>query len=1155
MKTINLIIITSFILALAEFSAAQTNVHYIENKGQFPNQVDFKADLQNGAVFLEGTTMTFAFRNEADMAHIHDHHHDAEVLNPTSSEADELNIGMHAYKTHFIQGNDAAEIHQFDVKPGIYNYFIGNDASSWASNVHRYGIVSYDDLYPGIDLKVYSSTDHFKYDFVVQPKADPSVIRFNYEGLDGLVLENGNLTLKTSVGDMIEQAPYAYQIIDGETIQVDCRYQLQKGIVSFELGNYSKKHTLIIDPVLIAATYSGSTVTNYGHSACFDNNGNIFTGARSFGTGYPTTTGAYQVNFGGGGVDIAVSKLNPDGSSLIYATYLGGSSTEYPHSMITNDNGELYVFGSSSSSNYPTSAGAYDNTLGGGQDMVISHLSADGTTLIGSTYIGGNAADGSNTVTSNYGDQFRGEIIVNAAGDCFIMSSTASTNFPTSAGAYQTALSGTSDAVLFSLNSDMSVLNWSTYIGGTASEVGTGLRLDASGNVYACGASSGAIPGLTGYQTTNQGNDDGFVVHISNDGTQLLNGTMWGTSAEDNAFFLDLTANGDVVIYGQSSGAIPVTAGVYSDPGSPQYVANLSADLSAVIYSTVVGDVNFVPIAFMVDNCGYIYFCGHSANSGAPTTTGAIQTTGGFYVGVLEPGANNLYYGTYYGGNGDHVDGGTSRFDPSGIVYQGVCTGGGFNATANAYASSGQGWDIAVFKIDFEVPATSLQISVDDVIVCDLPPFDVPFSSSAAPNGVYTWDFGDGNTSNAQNPVHQYTATGQYDVQLIVIDSTGCSIVDTAYATVSIMEPETFDAEWNITPPPPCSNEVQLDVLFTGTGADSLVWQVNGTTVVTGPSISQTFSTPGTYTVSLIAYDFDCSLIDTLSQTFTVTDLPVTNLEISVDDIIACDIPPYDATFTSSATPGSIYEWDFGDGSTSTTENPTHQYTSVGQFNVVLIVTDTTVCNAVDTAYATVTIIEPEVFDAEWDITPPPPCSNEVLLDVNFTGTGADSLVWEVDGTTIATGANVSQVFNIPGTYTVSLIAFDFDCSQIDTLSQTFSVSEHENWGVIEMPNVFTPNGDETNDVYKPKYASNNNQDVFDNLASYEIVIINRWGDEVFQSGSTPNEWSWDGTIKGNPASEGVYHYRVRYEPLCDILVEGQDPVVEQHGFIHVIED
>ncbi|MDB0037936.1 gliding motility-associated C-terminal domain-containing protein [bacterium] len=242
-------------------------------------------------------------------------------------------------------------------------------------------------------------------------------------------------------------------------------------------------------------------------------------------------------------------------------------------------------------------------------------------------------------------------------------------------------------------------------------------------------------------------------------------------------------------------------------------------------------------------------------------------------------------------------------------------------------------------------------------------------------------------------------------------------------------------------------------------------------------------------------------------------------------------------------------------GGTSTLQNPLHQYTGVGQYDIQLIVIDSTGCSIVDTAYASVTIVEPETFDANWNLLPPPPCSNEVLLDATFTGSGADSLVWLSNGIVLSNQVQVTQLFDVAATYTVSLIAYDFDCSEIDTLTEIFTVSENSDYGKIEMPNVFTPNKGQTNDVYKPKYASNNYEDVFDNLELYDILITNRWGHEIFHSGQTQSEWSWDGMIKGEPATEGIYFYIVMYQPFCTELEEGENPLIKQHGFIHLISE
>ncbi len=977
------------LLALFFSSAALTfgqigTLDFVENIGQFPDQVNFKGNVYNGNVYLEDNCFTFVFHNKEDLHHHHDdvvgmdgehHHEDAEF------------VRSHAFKTHFLGSNSNLETSQDVQRAGFYNYFIGDDESKWASNVRRYGLVTQYNVYNDIDLKVYSKEVHFKYDFIVHPKADVSQIRLQHEGVDVVSLKDGKLIVRTSIGEIIENQPYAYQKMrDGTIKEVTCEYALNDGVVTFVFPNgYNQKRELIIDPVLVAATLSGSTVGNYGHSAAFDNDGNIYTGARSFGTGYPTTVGAFQTPFGGGGVDMAVSKLNPDGSSLIYATYLGGSGTEYPHSMITDQAGDLWVLGSTNSSDFPTSAGAYQSTFGGGsQDHVMVHLSADGSTLVGGTYLGGTGSDGANGITFNYGDNFRGEIIVDDQANCYVASSTQSADFPVTAGAFQGVFGGgTSDGIVFSLNSDMTALNWSTFLGATANDASFGLRQDGNGDVYVCGVTNGTFIPVTGYLTANQGGDDAYVVKLSSDGTSLLGGTYWGTADGDNAFFLDLGGTGGVFIYGQgSSTSMPVTPGLYTDAGSAQYIASFTNDLTALNYSTVIGGSGIVPIAFMVDQCDRIYYSGHSATStGAPTTPDNIQATGGFYIGVLEQGATGLYFGTYYGG--DHVDGGTSRFDPSGIVYQGVCTISGFNTTPTAWSSTQSGWDIGVFKIDFEVPNGSLDIQVDDQIACGTPPYDVPFTSSAGPNATFTWDFGDGNGSTQQNPNHQYQTSGTFDVVLIAEDSTGCVASDTAYATVQIIEPEPFTATWNYTPPPPCQNTVTLDINFTGTGADSLVWVLPNQTLTNVTQINESYSTPGTYDVTLMAYDFDCSYADTITQSFTV--------------------------------------------------------------------------------------------------------------------------------------------------------------------------SEFINNGTIVMPNVFTPNNDGVNELYKPRYEATPFDDAFESLEFYHIVVINRWGETVFESGETPAEWAWDGTVNGTYiADDGVYFYKAEYRQYC---TSDDTELQEKHGFIHVEQE
>ena len=347
-------------------------------------------------------------------------------------------------------------------------------------------------------LSTYAANNKLKYDLIVEPNADVSKIEMQYDGTDRMTLQNGRLISYLSVETIIEQAPYAYQVVDGKVKQVTCNYILndKTKTVAFEFPNgYDKNVQLIIDPEIVAATLSGTNgfSSNYGHCAAFDAEGNVMTGAISFDSDYPTNAGSFQTNYGGGGTDIAISKLNPTGTDLIYATFLGGNGGDYPHSLFADLNLNLHVYGSSDSNNYPTSNNAYATSLGGNVDIVVTVLTPDGSDIVGSTYIGGSNNDGRNNASSNYGDQYRGEIVSDFFGNTYIASCSGSSNFPVTANAIQSTFLGggggifggdEQDGVLFKLNEDLSELEWSTYLGSSGSDMCYGLRVDADYNVY-----------------------------------------------------------------------------------------------------------------------------------------------------------------------------------------------------------------------------------------------------------------------------------------------------------------------------------------------------------------------------------------------------------------------------------------------------------------------------------------------------------------------------------------------------------------------------------------------------------------------------------------------------------------------------------------------
>ncbi len=994
---------------------------FIGNDGQWKKNVLFQADMLNGAVFLENNTFTYIQKHQKDL---NEYHH---LMHEENDALSDFTVRAHAWKMNFIEANEQVEIIGSEKRSEYYNFFLGNDRSKWAGGVLAYNTVIYKNLYAGVDMKVYSQNSNFKYDFIVSPNSNPSSISWEYEGLEKIKIKNGSLILTTSVGEFKELTPYAYQIINGSTKKVECEYVMNGTKIRFIFPKgYDSSEPLIIDPVLVAATFSGGLSTNYGHCATYDNSGNIYTGAISFGSNYPTTTGAFQTTFGGGGTDIAISKISPDASALIYATYIGGTGSDYPHSMIVNDNDELYVFGTSTSNNYPTSTTAYDNTIGAANffenDIVVTHFTNDATAIIGSTFVGGDDNDGQNNLTSNYGDTYRGEIILDNTGNCYITSSTSSTDFPTTAGAYQTTYGGgTQDAVAFSLTPDLSTMLWSTYIGGTGHEVGFGLRLGNNG-VYVCGATDNGFMTATGYQTSYQGGSrDGYALKLNSTGSTVTESTYWGTGDSDATFFLDIDNDGDVYIYGLSNGGTsPVSAGVYSNANSSQYIAKLDPSLSSVLFSTVLGAgvagfPDFIPIAFMVDQCEFIYFSGHSASGSLPTTVGAFQTSGGFYLGVLEPDAVGLNFATHYGGSGDHVDGGTSRFDPNGIVYQGVCTGGGFTTTPGVFApvSIASGWDVAVFKIDFQVnPLEAIANVSPSSFGCA--PFTASFTNTSTATS-YEWNFDDGSPINTSfQPTHTFVNPGIYNVMLVAFDSTACVTADTVYLTITVGSTLPVTASFNSIVD--CAT-MTVDAQNAGTSNVIYEWNMGDGTIYTDSIVSHTYTLPGTYNITFIAGDTICGNTDTSTAIIVIPPIVIADISVS-PDTSGCE--PFTVTFNNNSN-GVLYSWNFDDGSPiDNSFQPTHTFIDSGTYNVMLIAIDSSACNIVDTAEITITVLPIPIVDLGIDTTI---CTGTITLDAQNTGA---IFTWQ-DGS-----ANQTLIASTSGIYWVEVD--DNGCTTRDSI-------------------------------------------------------------------------------------------------------------------------
>ncbi len=1057
---------------------------FTANLGQWEQPFLFKAEAGPVALFAERDALTWSLLQD-DFG---------EVLHEAFHEQERPVLKGHAWRVHF-EGARPGAISGERAASHPTSFFLGNDRSRWRSRVPSFEGVRYEELWSGVDMRLYAKDGSFKYDLELAPGADVAQVVLRYEGLDGLsVNADGDLVLRTSLGEVKELHPVAWYG-DGAKERVACRYRLEGDRLRFELPGADTRRAIVIDPVLVASTLSGTgnlgQTQNYGHSATYDSQGNIYTGARCFGQGYPVTTGAFQSIYGGGGTDIAVSKLNPDGSDLLFACYLGGAGEEYPHSLVVDDQFNLWVFGSTSSTDYPTSANAFDPTYNGSgfgtEDIVISKLDQSGTVLVGSTFMGGSGVDGRNSFTFNYGDTFRGEIITDAAGNAIVSSCSSSSDFPVTAGAVQPALGGAQDGVVFSLNPYCSVLNWSTFLGGSGGDMAFGVKLGSDGSVYVAGGTDGTgFPTTAGsYDPTANGGHDAFLVRLAPGGTSMLAGTFWGTSADDEAFFLQLDNFGDAYIYGQCDGTFtPQPTGVFNQAGGT-YVAKFNADLNTLEVQTTFG-ADMVPVAFLVDVCRNIYFSGYSISSSPPTTPNALYQNGGFYLAVFAPDMAALNYGTFYQGAG-HVDGGTSRFDPNGIVYQAVCTSGPFPTTANAWSNvQPSGWDVGVFKIDFQQAGVQTYANASAAYGCA--PSDIQFTGTG--NAQYwVWDFGDGSAQvTTQNAQHTYGSPGQYTVMLIGIDSTTCNIADTTLIPLVINAPGSLQPTFLLQQTTDCT---VLEVVATNTTPGTWLisnWNMGDGTLLAGPSVVHEYTTIGTYAVTLTVIDTLCGDTATLVQNVTLTQ----GLSFNAGpDVVIC--PGADATLTA-ALPGASFVWSTGATSASITVDDPGAYwvtASIGG------------CTATDTV--TVGLFpEPGVLVDTVQACP----GDQVGVGVPITG---QSYLW-ADGSTTQ-----SVTVGDFGTYTYTVVDVN-GCPW----SGSVTVQNDPNNFTVWIPNVFTPNGDGENDRFFPQTGGP--KDV-------SVAIYNRWGMEMFRSPDLGR--LWDGRYNGNAVPDGTYFYIVNYRSSC----------------------
>ncbi len=995
-----------FVLSLATPAMAQFQGHeFVQNKGQWPADIQLMA--KDGAAKIWMGSDRFLYQL-TDYSALEKAHHEQELLvNPSIPTA--------FVQQRFIGAQPKVQAQCLKVRKHTYNFFIGKDSTHWASGVGAFDEVLYQDYYTGIDMIWKNDQANYKYLFIVAPGADPTQISWAYSGVQTVQLKKGAVHLKTSVGEIREEQPIAYQEINGKQTMVACAYeQISDGVFGYTLGTYDPALPLIIDPVLVFATYNGAVSDNFGMTATYGYDASAYSAGIVYGNNFPLpslasfdTNSNFNAVAGAYGItDVFITRFTADGSTMLWSSFLGGGDnlqgTETAHSLICDSLNNIYLFGATSSTDFPVTTGAVQPTHAGGTpnanfyfngvyfgtqgtDLFVSKMSATGQNLLASTYVGGNANDGVNyrslglpynnvaaydSLTTNYGDQFRGEIYIDQNGSVLVASCSRSVNFPTQAP-FQANKSVGQDAVIFRLSPTFNALQFSSFYGGNKDDAAYSVKTDTLGAiVFAGGTGSNNLSGTTGaYQSSyNGGKTDGFVVKLNASGTAIQKASYVGTPSYDQVFFVEVDRNNQIFLLGQAvGGGFVVNNAPYSNPGSSQFVLKLNNSLTVNLASTVIGNgtnqINISPAAFLVDICGNVYISGWGANilqsaplSGMPLSANAFQstTTGfDFYLMVLQNNFNGLLYGSYLGGAiaQEHVDGGTSRFDKNGVVYQSVCGGCGghsdFPTSQGVWSNTNNSSNCnnLVFKFDFQLIPTA-EFTSSNVQGCE--DLSVNFQNTSAQWDSYLWDFGNGDTTSVVfNPSVSYTAPGTYEVFLYVTDSV-CLITDTAQIQIVVLDSILLNLNDTINL---CSNLPFTLIANTQGTANQFVWSLQNDLAnpLNSPQDSSIVVTQGGWYFCQASNGF-CSALDSV---FIAFDVPL-NASFQVSDSIGC--APLSLVLNNTSTLTSSFLWDFGNGQfDSTTFEPTIVYSQPGTYTISLTVVDS-ICQGTDQQSLQITV-------------------------------------------------------------------------------------------------------------------------------------------------------------------------------------------------------
>ena len=593
-----------------------------------------------------------------------------------------------------VGGQTPRSIRGVEQTGGLSSYFIGNDPSKWHTGIPNYRRVEYSDVYPGVNLTFYGTPDQLEYDITLAAGADPNQIQLKFQGATSVrANERGELLIGKKGRKILQRKAYAYQMIGSRRVEVEAKYvPAGRSSVRLSLSAYDRREPVVIDPILVYSTYVGETVPSpppldLAEAIAVDAAGNAYLAGTHWPEGNGTEYGVafvskvspdgssilYTAHIGGTGMSLGqcyaiavdsnqnayitgyttasdfptknpfqsslkasqnafVTKLSMDGASLVYSTYLGGSSGESGTGIAVNSAGNAYVTGETGSSDFPIVT-PFQGTNHGGGDAFVTEMSADGASLVLSTFLGGS------------GTELSGHIALDSDQNIYVTGSTTSKDFPI-ALALQSILCGTQSVYVAKLASDGQTLVYSTYLCGTKTDTGTGIAVDSSGAAYVTGTTSSPnFPTKNPIQNALQFTD-AFLTKISSDGSTLIYSTFLGGTALDQGNDVAVDSEGNAFVVGRTySDNFPMANPLQgANAGfSSGFVSKISSDGSTLLYSTYLGstgDGNDEATGIAIDSSGAAYVGGYTNGTNFPTTTGSAQSPGiataGFVVKITD---------------------------------------------------------------------------------------------------------------------------------------------------------------------------------------------------------------------------------------------------------------------------------------------------------------------------------------------------------------------------------------------------------------------------------------------------------------------------------------------------------------------------------------